>query len=39
MFTEVEGETLYEGMEVVTYISSAEESGTTSIFGFGGRPR
>ncbi len=39
LFTEVEGETLYEGMEVVTYLASGKESRTPSAFGFGGRPR
>ncbi|KUK61518.1 MAG: Efflux transporter, RND family, MFP subunit [Synergistales bacterium 57_84] len=39
MFTEVEGEGLVEGMEVVTYMSSTSEGRPSSAFGFGGRPR
>jgi HlyD family secretion protein len=35
MFTEVEGEGIIEGMEVVTYMSAASESRTSSAFGFG----
>jgi hypothetical protein len=39
LFTEVEGEGVTEGMEVVTYMSAPSEGRTSSAFGFGGRPR
>lgn len=39
LFTEVEGEGVTEGMEVVTYMSAPSEGRTSSAFGFGSRSR